>query len=277
MPRLEVSFPSACRAGALCLTALAAAVILTGCQRERQERIKVVTSTTMLEAIVREVGGDRVSTTSIIPADRSPESFVIGATQIQAALRAELFLHSGWEEWAPRVTEAAKAPERIARIDIPGDLMLPHIHIDAVDSVTEALVRHDPDGEIFYRYNRNDYRSRIAMAAEDVCTSVVGFQGVRVICAETQGDFLDWMGFDIIGVYGCPDHLSPEETARLVELGRQNAVRLVVDDLVSGENAGREIADAIGAARAVLTRFPGRGSYIELLRKSADELISALD
>jgi ABC-type Zn uptake system ZnuABC Zn-binding protein ZnuA len=276
MPRLKVSFPVA-GAGAVCLTALTAAILLTGCQREGQERIRVMASTTMLESIVREVGGDRVSVTAMIPADTGPESFVVGVKQVQAAARADLFIYCGWEEWAPRVTEAAEGPGHIARIDILGDLLLPYLHVDAVDSVTEALVRRDPDGEVFYRYNRNDYRSRIAAAVEDVCASVLDLQGAMVICAETQADFLNWMGLDIIGTYGRPEDLSSAEGTRLVEIGRKNGVRLVVDDLHSGEDTGSQIADAIGATRVVLTRYPARGSYIEVLRSSADALVSALD
>jgi zinc transport system substrate-binding protein len=230
----------------------------------------------MLEALVNEIGGDRVKVDALVPADRLPEDFEPAPGQLEDIARADLVILSGWEEWAPGVTGAVDKPENIALTGIPADLVLPYYHIDAADSVTEALVRRDPDGEVFYRYNRSEYGSRLAAEAKDLCASMFGLGEVRVICAEAQADFLDWMGFDIVGAYGGPEEVTGGEIARLIEVGGTNNVRLVVDDLHVGPEAGKRIADEIGAARVVLSRYPDDGTYIHLLRDNARKLIDAL-
>lgn len=263
---------------ALCISGLACALLVAGCQTEGGKAgIEVMTSTTMLEAIVMEIGGDRVAVASLIPAEMPPEEFVLNPEHVARAAEADLIVLSGWEEWAPEIVTAREGAPNVAATDIIGDLILPYLHLDAADSVTKALVRIDPAGEVFYRYNRTDYRSRLGVEAEDICASMFGLGGTRVICSDALADFLDWMGFDIIGTYGGRDEISRDESARLVEVGRKNEVRLVVDDSHRGKDAGREIAAGIGAARVVLTRYPDRGSYIDLLRSNADEIVSALE
>jgi ABC-type Zn uptake system ZnuABC Zn-binding protein ZnuA len=243
----------------------------------QKAEIKVITSTTMLEVLVKEIGGDRVKTSALVPADELPEEFELGSGQLKDVARADLVILSGWETWAPDITEAIEKPENIALTSIPADLMLPYYHLDAADSVTEALVRKDPDGEVFYRFNRSDYRSRLAVEAEDICASMFGLGEVRVICSEAQADFLGWMGFDIVGTYGYPEDLVGEEKARLIEVGERNGVRLVVDDFHTGPSTGKRIADEIGAARVVLTRYPRGVTYIGLLRGNAEKLLTALE
>jgi ABC-type Zn uptake system ZnuABC Zn-binding protein ZnuA len=260
------------------LAALTCLSLAAGCQKEDgRARVEVMTSTTMLEAIVREVGGDRVTVAAIVPANISPDEFELKPEHVERAMGADLFIMSGWEEWAPDIRGAGEGPGHVATTDIPGDLILPYLHLDAADSVTEALVRADPAGEVFYRYNRTDYRSRLGIEAEDVCASMFGLGGTRVICSDALADFLDWMGFDIVGTYGGEEDISYDESARLVDVGRKNAVRLVVDDRHSGRDLGKKMADDMGAARVVLTRYPDRGSYIDLLRANAEELVSALE
>lgn len=262
----------------LCLAALVCLSLAGGCQRESGgAAIRVMTSTTMLEAIVLEVGGDRVTVTALIPAEMPPEGFDFKPKHLDEAAGADLFVLTGWEEWAPVMLQAKDGPAHIAAIDIPGDLMLPYLHLDAVDSVTEALVLVDPAGEVFYRYNRTDYRSRLAAEAEELCASMFGLGETRVICSDAQASFLGWMGFDIVGTYGGPEEIPEDEVDRLIEVGKKNGVRLIVDDLHRGEDAGGRIAGEIGAARVVLSRYPDGGSYIDLIRSSADRLVSALE
>ena len=268
----------ACRISmALSLAALLCLSLSGGCQREGGgAEISVIAYTTMLETIVKEIGGDRVATTSLVPPGMAPEEFSLADEHIEKALDADLFVISGWEEWAPEILESGNRPENLAAIDIPGDLLLPYVHLDAADSVTEALVRVDPAGEVFYRYNRADYRSRLGIEAEEICAMMFGLADTRVICTEVQAEFLDYMGFDIVGTYG--DHLdiSSGEMAHLVEIGRKNAVLLVVDDAHDVGDTGERVADEIGAARVVLSRYPDGGSYLDLLGTNAEKIVAAL-
>ncbi len=278
MPQRQQCRPARCRPAAFTLAAFLCLSLAAGCQREGGGvEIRVMTSTTMLAAIAGEIGGNRVTVAALVPAGTPPDEFDLRPEHVEKALGADLFIMSGWEAWAPEILGSGSGAGHIAAIDTPGDLMLPYLHLEAADSVTEALVRTDPAGEVFYRYNRADYRSRVGIEAGDICASMSGLRDTRVICSDAQAEFLDYLGFDIVGTYGGPEDLSVEEAARLTEIGRKHAVRLVVDDLHMGKDAGKSIAREIEAVRVVLTRYPDGGSYLGLLKANADKLISALD
>ena len=49
-------------------------------------------------------------------------------------------------------------------------------------------------------------------------------------------------------------------------------VALVVDNLQSGPNTGKQIAEDIGAAHVTLSNFPLKGSFIETLEENVAKL-----
>jgi len=55
--------------------------------------------------------------------------------------------------------------------------------------------------------------------------------------------------------------MSPRELARLSETGRSRHVIMVVDNLQSGPDAGKGIAEILGAPHVVLTNFPSEEGY----------------
>jgi hypothetical protein len=269
--------PAGRRIIAACLPALICLCLAAGCEVERRKvEVRVVTATSMLAAIVGEVGGDRVTAAPLAPAEVLPERFELEPRHLDAIAEADLVVLSGWEEWASDASRAADGPGHVAITGIPGDLVLPYYHMDAADSITEILVRADPAGEVFYRYNHAAYRSRIDAEAEDMCARMSGLNGTRVICAEVQADFLDFLGFDIVGTYACGEDMSRVETDRLVEVGLRNEVALVVDDLHCGDGPGKRISEQMGVPRAVLARYPAGGSYPDLLRSNTGRILSAL-
>ena len=51
--------------------------------------------------------------------------------------------------------------------------------------------------------------------------------------------------------------MSPKAFARLLDMGKKNHVRMVLDNLQSGPGAGNGLAESLGAGHADLTSFPG--------------------
>ena len=261
-----------------CWTIITAAAlslaIMPGCQKE--ERIRVVASTEMLEAIAAEVGGDLVITKSLFPGLTDPAHSQIGPGHMKSIGDADLLILLGWEEWAIRIPEMDNAPGEVLTTGIPGSLMLPHNHADAADSVAAGLARIYPGGEVFYRFNLADYKARIENEVGEVCGAMARYHGTRVICSDSQADFLDYLGLDIVGTYAAGEPLPPEEAERLIEVGKRNNVRLVAYGVRDGEMPGREIAEGAGAELVPVTDYPVDGSYIKALRKNVEEITRAL-
>jgi hypothetical protein len=103
---------------------------------------------------------------------------------------------------------------------------------------------------------------------------------VAVLANDMQADFVRWAGFQVAGVFGRGEDMSPRDVEETIRVGRSKAVRLVVDNLQSGKQAGINIAKEIGAAQVTLSNFPGgfeaTETWSKAIAKNIDLLIAAI-
>jgi hypothetical protein len=69
--------------------------------------------------------------------------------------------------------------------------------------------------------------------------------------------------------------MSTREIVRLSKIGREHRVIFVVDNLQSGPDAGKGIAETIGVPHVVLTNFPSEKGYLTTLGENVDAIIAA--
>jgi len=252
-------------------------LIAPGCGRDREAEISVVASTTMIESVVREIGGTTVSVEALVPGGMCPGHFDIKPRQMQKIEESDLFLYHGWEQWLPKVTQATGLGTQIVGIDIAGEWMVPDVHVQAIHSVRDLLISVRPERASYYRDRALAYENSVLREAQTVCGSLRQYSETRVICSELQSEFLTWVGFDVLETYGRAEGMSPGIMEDLIRAGRLNEVRLVVDNKQSGPSIGAGIAREIGAEHVVLTNFPQGGSYLDALRSNVEALETKLD
>jgi zinc transport system substrate-binding protein len=255
---------------------VSALLVAAGCQREHESGMGIVASTTMMGAVVKEVAGGTVTVETLVPGGMCPGHFDIKPRQMQEIERSDLFLYHGWEHWLPKVTKATGVGTRIVRIDLPGEWMVPEIHVEAIHRIRDLMISLHPEEEALYEKRALEYENRVLSEARSICSTFRPYAQTPVICSELQADFLVWAGFDVLETYGRAESLSPKTLENLVRTGKTNGVRLVVDNMQSGPSVGAGIADEIGAEHAVLTNFPLDGSYLDALRSNVRELESKL-
>jgi len=95
-----------------------------------------------------------------------------------------------------------------------------------------------------------------------------------------QADFVRRLGMNVIADYGRAEDLSPGSLMRLAESGKKAGVRVVIDNMQSGAEAGVPLAGEIGAAHVAFSNFPlfvqEAPDYETLLRHNCDLLTAAL-
>jgi zinc transport system substrate-binding protein len=249
---------------------------LPGCQREGDSKPIVIASTTMIASVAREIAGDRIEVTSLVPAGMCPGHFDIKPRQMEDIEKADLFMYHGWESWLPKIIEAAGGDLQVAEIGIEGNWMVPEIHIDALDSVLDILVWLDPLNDDLYRERALVYENSVLGEARSLCDLFEEYQDTPVICSELQAEFLGWAGFDVLATYDRAEDISPKTMEYLIETGRRNHVTLVADNLQSGPRVGERIADEIDAEHVILTNFPLNGSYLKAIEDNAKALTEKL-
>jgi zinc transport system substrate-binding protein len=87
--------------------------------------------------------------------------------------------------------------------------------------------------------------------------SKLDVSNINVLCADQQEGFINWMGLNVVSIFGRPETLTPQIIQELVDKGKDSNVVLVIDNLQSGPDAGKAIAQELGCARVILSNFPG--------------------
>jgi zinc transport system substrate-binding protein len=104
----------------------------------------------------------------------------------------------------------------------------------------------------------------------------MGLFGKPIIVSSMQKEVLEWMGFRVVGEYGRPEAMSAKEVVRLSKIGRDQQAIVVVDNLQSGPDAGKGIAETLGVPHVVLTNFPSEKGYLATLRENVDAVVAAV-
>jgi zinc transport system substrate-binding protein len=91
-----------------------------------------------------------------------------------------------------------------------------------------------------------------------------------------QTGFVTWAGFDVVATYGRPETLTGAKVAEIVTQAKAAGVALVIDNLQSGPEAGKSMAQDIGAVQVTISNFPGGLENTETWEKAIDKNIELL-
>jgi len=266
---------------ALLLITLLAVSVLSGCADENQDKLKVVTSTSLISSIVDRIGGDLVDVVNIIPPAQCPGHFDISPGDVQKLADAALFLMHGWqgEKFTEDLIASADNPDlTVVSINVQGNWMTPPVYQQAVDTITAALVQADAENAANYEKSASGLKDIINSKGAEIQNRLAekNLAGVNVMCADQQMEFVKWTGLNVVEIFGRPDTFTPQVTKELVDKGRQENVGLIIDNLQSGQDAGAGLAEELGCTRIILSNFPGGFDDTETWEKAIDKNIALI-
>jgi len=260
---------------------LIAASLLGGCSPASTPKLNVVTSTSLLASIVERVGGDMVDVVNIIPPAQCPGHFDIKPGDIQKLADADLFLLHGWqgEMFSQELIASANNPDlTVVTIDIKGNWMTPPVQIEAIDKITASLCQVDTQNSSAYQKSAAELKGKIEAkgAKIEARLAEANLSTINVMCSDQLPGFVKWAGFNIVATYGRPDSLTVQVAKELVDKGREAKVTLIIDNLQSGKDAGKGIAEELGCKRVILSNFPGGFDNTETWEKAIDRNIELI-
>jgi zinc transport system substrate-binding protein len=245
---------------AILVLALVAGTLLGGCSSGNTDKLKVVTSTSLMEYIVKQVGGDQVEVTNLVPPNQHPGNFDVKPSDIQNLAQARLFLLHGWpgEGYADKLVESANNPSLVVvKAGVNGNWMIPSVQAQAVDKVAQVLSENDNKNAAVYQKNAEAYKKKISEVETEIQALLKDVAGVKVIASARQADFLKWAGMEAVATFNSPQELTPEKVKELVDAGKANKVSLIVNNLQDSKDAGKAVAQELGIKEANLSNFPG--------------------
>ena len=237
-------------------------VAFSGCVQDEEADLNIVTSTSIIAYIVDNIGGDYVDVVNIIPPAQCPGHFDIKPGDIEKLANASIFFYHGWqgEKFSEEVIQSANNPNlNVEVLNIEGNWMVPSVQIAAAEKIGGIMGSVDAKNKTAYDQNiaayidyvgNNETELRAQLAQTDLSQ-------VNVLCAEQQAGFVKWTGLNLVSTFGRPETLTPQIIQDLVDKGNESNVVLVIDNMQSGPDAGKSIAEELGCNRVILSNFPG--------------------
>ena len=292
------------------VTATALILALSGCgtpgPSSQGDRLPVVASTSVLADLVRNVGGDLVSVTSLVPKNGDVHTFAARPSDILSVARARLLIMNGLglDDWLERTIANASAdgtPLLKLGADLPGVTLLsgedlgtqnPHLWMDVayaqlyVDRIAAALVSVDAAHAADYERQATAYRDRLAALDAEIRAQIatVPVANRRVVMFHDAFPYYARAyGITIVGVAVPAPGQDPSAgyTSQLIDAIRTGNVRAIFSESQFPAKLVEQLAAETGAVVKANLFDDSLGddpvtSYEALMRWDTEQLVEAL-
>jgi zinc/manganese transport system substrate-binding protein/manganese/iron transport system substrate-binding protein len=265
--------------------------------------LDIVTTTTVFADIVANVGGERVSATSIIPAGVGPEDYEPKPDDAKLLAEADLIVSNGvgLDDFLDTLF-ASGSGEAAARLvlgdGIPTieeeDRPNPHFWLDPtlveryyLPAIVETLSGLDPPGIASYEENAAAYAASLDDLDRELQAEVDQLPPPNrklVTFHDAFPYFARHFGFELVGVVvdSVGQEPSAAELAALVEKVRAAHVNAVFSEAQFNPRLTDTLAQEAGITNVVTTLYndalgpPPADSYIGLMRWNVAQIVAAL-
>ena len=264
----------------LVVAAIMLACIHTGCSNSPKDgnaktMRSIVTSDTILSGMIASLlPPNRYSVEAILPPGQCPGHYDVKLSDIEKMEKADLIVSF---KGMPFMDKAGSGGGRLLVDAQDRNWMAPDAYVSGVGLLADELSKrfHNDKDEVMGRKEEVIRRVRTGAASLIQKIRREGIAGKTVIASSMQKEPLEWMGLRVAGEYGRPEAMSAKEVVRLSKIGRDQHAVAVVDNLQSGPDAGRGIAEALGVPHVVLTNFPSEKGYLATLGENVDAVLAA--
>lgn len=258
-----------------------------------RERVRVVATFYPVAYFARQVGGDRVEVTTLIPTGVEPHEWEPSPRQVLALKQADVFVYNGagLEPWATRlvegagnrelvVVEASKGLELLTFEAEPGQAgtesgmarehehegLDPHVWLDPVYAqeqvrrILEGFTAADPAGATAYRSNAERLIDRLQRLDAKYRSELAGVAGKKVFTSHAAFSYLfRRYHLEQVPLMGISPEAEPNpaQMARLVRLAREDGARYIFFESLASPRVARTLAAEVGAQVLVLNPIEG--------------------
>ena len=265
--------------------------------------LTVVTTTTVFADIVQNVGGDRVTVRSIVPAGVGPEDYEPKPDDARLLAGARLIVKNGvgLDDFLDRLLDAnsTSAPvltlgDGIPTVIVDGEAN-PHFWLDptlvrdhylpAIEAQLSAL---DPAGAATYRANAEAYAAQLDALDRSLMAKVASIPAADrklVTFHDAFPYFARHFGFELVGVILQNFGQKPTESdlAALVNKVKAAHVRAVFSEAQFSPKLVQTLADEAGVTRVVTGLYNDAlgpapaDTYLGMMSWNVDQIVSALE
>ncbi len=262
-------------------------------------KLKIVASVYPVYEFARQVGGDKLDLTLLVPPGAEPHDWEPTAREVVAIKAARLFLYhgAGFENLDRLLTPEALGATKAVAVskDIP---VLKHdnaghddhkhgdSHVDAhtwldpvtaqqeVAAIAAAIAAADPANADYYRQNAARYSAELANLDQEYKTALAGLPRRDIVTSHAAFGYLAARyGLKQIPIMGLsPDsEPTPEKMASIVTFCREHKVKYIFFETIVSPRLAETIARETGAGLLVLN--PVESLTADELKQGKDYLV----
>lgn len=265
--------------------------------------LKVITTTTVFADIVHNVGRDRVSVSSIVPAGVGPEDYEPRPEDARKLEGAQLIVSNGvglddFLDGLLRSAGSGSTPRLVLGEGIPpvedNEEPNPHFWLDPslvsqyyVPRIQAKLGELDPAGAESYRAEAAAYAKSLADLDRDLMANVqtLPAAGRKLVTFHDAFPYLArHYGFELVGVVveNVGQEPTAAELAQLVARVKAAGVRAVFSEAQFSPKLTQTLAQEAGIERVVTTLYDDAlgpapaNTYLGLMRYDIEQIVGAL-
>ena len=278
------------------LSVILAAMAVAACGMAAGGNPQVLTTTTILADMTKQVAGDRLRVGSIVPAGAHVEEYEPRPDDAKRMAEAKLVITNGLDldKWVEPLLRNSKSGTPVVTVTegLPDIDANPHMWFDPalgrkyVERIRDALIALDPAGKDVYTANAERYASEILNLERELSAKVATIPAERrklVTSHDAFPYFAKAFGFEIVGfAQPEPDKMpSAGELADLINKVKAANVPAIFSEAGVSPQLADTIAKETGAK--VVTDLPTDSlldkpadSYLGLMRVVVDTIVAAL-
>ena len=238
--------------------------------------VKVVTTTTVIYDVVRQIGGDQISVDYICRGDQDPHFLEVLPSYMLKIRKADIMFQNGLglELWAQKLIDGSRNSGLLlvdlsknipvkglptGKIDASrGDIHPfgnPHYWLDPenvkiiASEILDVLITQDPDHQSFFQSNCNRFLSDLEKKIKQWDDQLAAVKGQRIIVYHDSWlYFADHFGIQVSDFIepkpGIPP--TPSHNAELIRLISGSNIRIILMENYYSDSSPNQISEATG-------------------------------
>ena len=263
----------------------------------------ILTSTSILADITRNIAGDHFRVVSLLPIGSDPHSYQATPQDIAIISESKFIIvnGAGYEQFLTPLLENADGartlveasagidPRKDAHSIDPHMWLDPHLVVAYVENIRDALIQLDPGGQTTYQSNADAYIAKLnaldAWITEQV-QHVPENQRLLVTNHEAFGYFAERYGFTVVGTviesFSSDASPSAQQLAALIDQIKSSGASAIFLDASDNATLAQQIAAETNVKVITdlhlesLTDGAPASTYIDMMKYNVTQIVDAL-
>jgi zinc transport system substrate-binding protein len=273
------------------------AVLLVGCNagketsqpvtdNKKNDKLIVFVSILPQADFVRQLGGDRVEVSVMMPPGANEHNYEPDTGQLKALSKADLYVKVGHlpfeDAWMERfistnrdmlVVDSSQSIEMLEHN--PHIWLSPRLVKIQAETISAALVQLDPENQEYYLQRKLVFLKELDNLDQEITATLSGITGKSfLVYHPAWGYFARDYGLQEIAIEEHGKEPGAREMSRIIDYAKKNQIKTIFDSAQHSTHSADAIAADLGARVVLLDPLPA--DYMDNMRKVAKTMAEEL-